>query len=204
MATGQAQKQGALAVSALQQYQRDLRDRLAEVFRATPVDVEWRARVEFGGRSVYSPRLDVAVGPFAIEENREVAYDGMVNRHRNLLERLFDAHRFNLVSHDCSIDGLDVRRVVERNRNARCFLAVEIENQVSRKHLMGGAINAAALGRVGIAVGWSDRQVNSLIRLRSYLLFLARVGKNAFDPANLLILGPDQLMRCLATPRRRR
>ena len=204
MATQLLRLDAASVPCTLRQYQGDLRDRLARTFRPIPVDAEWATRVQFDGRSVYSPRLDVAVGPFAIEENMEAEYDHMIRRYRDLLGRLFDAHCANLVAHDCSPDDFALRRVVNRNRNARCFLAIEIENQVSRKHLMGGAINAAALGRIGVAVGWSKNQVAVLVRLRSYLLFLASVGKNAFDPANLLILGPDQLTRCLRMPRTRR
>lgn len=85
-----------------------------------------------------------------------------------------------------------------RNRNARCFLAIEIENKVSRKHLMGGAINAAAPGRAGLAVGWSDQMVRAFVKLRAYLLYLARVGKNTFDPFNLLIVNRIQLAAAVA------
>jgi len=45
---------------------------------------------------------------------------------------------------------------------------------------MGGAINAAALGRLGIAVGWTDQSVHSFVRLRTYLLRLAQYSKNNF------------------------
>jgi hypothetical protein len=58
---------------------------------------------------------------------------------------------------------------------------------------MGGAINAAALGRIGIAVGWTPDKVRAFVKLRSYLLYLARVGKNTFNPINLLVLSRQQL-----------
>jgi len=38
-----------------------------------------------------------------------------------------------------------------------------------------------------------DGKVNALVRLRSYLLFLAKVGKNTFHPTNLLIVSAKQL-----------
>ena len=59
---------------------------------------------------------------------------------------------------------------------------------------MGGAINAAALGRLGIAVGWTREKVKAFVKLRSYLLFLASVGKNTFHPYNLLVLSKEQVL----------
>ena len=78
------------------------------------------------------------------------------------------------------------------NRNSRCFIAIEIENQVSRKHLLGGALNASVLGRIGVAVGWHEA-FQMFLRLRHYILYLKSVGKNTFDASNLLLLKPEQL-----------
>ena len=78
------------------------------------------------------------------------------------------------------------------NYNSRCFLGIEIENEVSRKHLMGGAINAAALARFGIVIGWTADKLQALLRLMCYLQFLGEVGKNTFRPYNLWILSPQQ------------
>lgn len=200
MATRRDERSATTPRSNLSTYQADLRNRLQRSFRGIAVEAEWAAlRAE---RVVYSPRLDVAVGPFAFTANQRAAYDRMVRENEPLLRRLFDAHCANLVALDYSADNFDFGELVSRNANARCFLAIEIENAVSRKHLMGGAINAAALGRIGVAVGWTQRQVNALIRMRAYLLFLARVGKNSFDPANLIVLGSEQLVACLRSRRR--
>jgi hypothetical protein len=191
-------RQPAAPVS-LPQYQTDLRRWLQRRFPGMPVESEWVALRD--ERAVYSPRLDVAVGPFAFEVNHRATYDRMVSEHEALLRNLFDAHRANLVALNYPADHFDFHDLCSRNANARCFLAVEIENEVSRKHLMGGAINAAALGRIGIAIGWTQRQVNALVRMRAYLLFLASVGKNTFHPVNLMVLGSEQVATCL---RRRR
>lgn len=78
------------------------------------------------------------------------------------------------------------------NGNARCFLAIEIENKVSRKHLLGGMINAAALGHLGIYVGWSDVMVRAMLRARRYLHFLQSVGKPTMPVGNLLVLSREQ------------
>jgi hypothetical protein len=98
----------------------------------------------------------------------------------------------------CGVEVCDLDHALALNHNARCFLGIEIENAVSRKHLMGGAINASALGRLGIAVGWTDARVKSFGRLWKYLDFLSRVGKNSFDTSNLLIVSDVQLSAACA------
>lgn len=78
------------------------------------------------------------------------------------------------------------------NHNARCFLAIEIENKVSRKHLMGGIMNAVALGHLGLAVGWTADKVRAMFRARAYLHFLEAVDKPTLLVRNLLILSREQ------------
>lgn len=174
-------------------YQKLLADNLRVVFPESEVKVEWTAmRSEEG---LYSPRLDIAIGPFATEHRRCTAeYDKLLGGHQALIRNLYNFHMQNLAIYGNAECSTSFKDACEKNRNARCFLAIEIENAVSRKHLMGGAINAAALGRIGIAVGWAQDKVQALVKLRNYLLFLASVGKNTFDPINLLILGRSQVM----------
>jgi hypothetical protein len=90
------------------------------------------------------------------------------------------------------------RHVAFHNWNARCFIAIDIENQSSRKHLMGSAINAGALGRIGVAVGWDQQKVNQFVRMRRYLRLLSSLGKNSFSTANLLVLHREQLVEAVA------
>ena len=179
----------------VREYQTRLRDGLARKLGDVEIAIEWRAMTDEPG--VYSPRLDAAVGPFAFHDKLGDQYDAMVKKHSRFLRELFDLHRANLDDCGGAREDIGFEEVSRRNWNSRCFLAFEIENVVSRKHLMGGAINAAALGRIGVAVGWDIGKVRALVRLRSYLLFLARVGKNTFHPFNLLIVGADQLDQCL-------
>lgn len=174
------------------EYQQLLHKRLSEAFPSLPVRPEWAAMRD--ERGLYSPRLDTAVGPFATNTIHITDYDRLVHDHHRLLRRWFDLHSDNLQDANADRDRFDFDHACHRNQNARCFLAFEIENRVSQKHLMGGAINAAALGRLGIAVAWNTSTLQSFIRLRSYLLFLSSVGKNSFDPSNLLILTASQLM----------
>ncbi|WP_339218583.1 hypothetical protein [Paenibacillus sp. FSL W7-1332] len=44
-------------------------------------------------------------------------------------------------------------------------MAIEIEHLVSRKHLMGGAINASALGRFGVVIPWSEEKLRAFIKI---------------------------------------
>ena len=44
--------------------------------------------------------------------------------------------------------------------------------------LLGGAVNAAALGRIGIVVAWTSEKLKAFAKLRRYLNFLGIVGKN--------------------------
>jgi hypothetical protein len=148
-----------------------------------------------GEARVYSPCLDVGVGPFAVGVERYGdVYDEMVMRHRDWLNELYLISKQNFSEFGETDGDVSFDRTFSFNHNARCFLAIEVENKTSRKHLMGGAINASALGRVGIAVGWTNKQVGRFVRMRRYLRFLASVGKNTFNTTNLLVLSADQLM----------
>ena len=153
---------------------------------------------------VYCPRLDLAVGPFAVGETRcEEEYDGLLNAHSDLLESLVGIHNENVRAHEQprNIESADyvpeefvsVTGLKTQNRNARCFLAIEIKNQVSRKHLMGGLVNASALGRVGVGVAWDAGKLRAFLNARRYLLFLKSKGKNTFNVSNLLIVSKEQL-----------
>ena len=161
------------------------------------VTPEWRALATEHG--VYSPRVDIAVGPFAVEQRHEEDYDGLARQHREFLVQLHGSFAENVRT--LHIDDVvpDIEDVCSLNRNARCFLAVEVEGSGSRKHTMGGAINAAALGRVGISVGCSQVELRKLLKMRRYLRFLADVGKNTFNTTNLLVLTREQMANALGT-----
>jgi len=189
----------------LRRFQRAMAKRLGRVYPGTDVETEWRAISTIKG--LYSPRLDIAVGPFSVERHHTQGgtYDRLMDRSRVFFERLISFHQLNVENHrtrDPQIDKPymipDFRELKEFNWNARCLLAVEIENQVTRKHLLGGVVNAAALGRVGIVVGWTDDKVTALVRLQSYWEFLASVEKNTFRTRNLLILRREQLRLALS------
>ena len=177
-------------------YQDQLVQVLAVAFPEAPVKKEWAALS--GEEAVYSPRIDIAVGPFASGAHRfEAEFSDMLERHLVLLRRLHGHFQANAASVDPAELVPDLVSMGRRNPNARCFIALEIEASGSRKHIMGGAVNAAALGRIGISVACSAERLRALLKMRRYLLFLAEVGKNTFDPRNLMILAKEQLDEAL-------
>ena len=88
--------------------------------------------------------------------------------------------------------------VTRKNQNARCFLAIEIENSSSKKHIMGSMINAASLGRLGIGIAYNDSVKKTFLRILNYLAFLKRVEKNTYDTTNFLILTKEQFQECIS------
>lgn len=171
-------------------YERWLRDAFAEVFQVDVVR-EWAA---FPRTGIYSPRVDVAVGPFSVEEGSlGPGYDALVAKNHSQLAQLAALHHENTLAFDGSEIVPDLDDALARNWNARCLIAVEIENVNSRKHLLGSAVNASALGRVGLAVGWGQDQVNRFLRMRAYLRALGSLNKNTFDTTNLFVVSRDQL-----------
>ena len=153
-----------------------------------------------GRLGVYSPRLDVAVGPFATGDLQYGgAFDTLLRRYGTFVRSAYDLSNENFDAFGERSQKFSFGQVTQRNWNARCFLAIEIENKVTRKHLMGGAVNAAALGRVGIAVGWTHDKGIAFVKVWTYLLYLGAVGKNTFSPVNLLVLSREQILLALKT-----
>lgn len=182
----------------LKEYQTRLVRELGRVYPNVPIKKEWWAKI---GKGFYSPRLDVAVGPFAYNTLRYRARYDRLMMSNQLIERLLTVHKQNVHNAGWETCNTSFEELERKNLNARCFLAIEIENSVSRKHLVGGAINAAALGRIGVVVGWNSEKFHALLKLRKYLNFLGNVGKNTFDTTNLLVLNREQLLRTLEQTR---
>ena len=180
----------------VKKYQGELAEGLKSAFGDIPVETEWITMR--GEVARYSPRLDIAVGPFATGDARYgKEFNQLFEKHETLIRKLYELHCENLGTYGEREEIAELKAMATFNYNARCFLAIEIEHQSSRKHLMGGAINAAALGRFGIAIGWTKEKVRAFVKLRTYLLFLARVGKNSFNPHNLLVLSAEQMLAAI-------
>jgi hypothetical protein len=191
--------------SEVKQFQIDVATNISSIYREDQIVIEWRAIDNTTG--IYSPRIDVAIGPFSTirGDNCIDEYDLLTDETSRFINRLILHHKNNIDRYrmtndsriDESLDLPDIQKIKYANRNARCFIAIEVENEVSRKHLLGGAVNAAALGRIGVVVGWTESKLKALIKLQAYWDFLGSVGKNTYRTTNLLILSPDQLLKAI-------
>jgi hypothetical protein len=174
-----------------------------ELIDCNEVRDEWRTEMD---RDIYSPRLDIAVGPFATDNGTQLTeeYNDLFETNKDFIKQLAIIHFRNImpeINGDELIHHLEAKLHFLKffNPNSRCFITIEIENQVSRKHLLGGAINASALGRIAIAVGFTEEKHRAFLRLIKYYDFLEQVGKPTLPMANLLIISYPQLFDFLNT-----
>ena len=181
--------------SELQLFQLYLKSRLQDVFETTEVKEEWSSMQDEYNRELYSPRLDVAVGPFATHQQLGHVYDEMINKDlaKQFIRKLVDYNRENLERHDGFVNPTTFDDIWDLNYNSRCLIAIEIENQVSRKHLLDGVVNASALGRIGIVIPWSGEKLRAFVKLVRYLQYLKYADKNTFNTTNLLIVTKEQM-----------
>ncbi len=173
----------------VKEYQNYCKDKLKTIYQE--VKIEWNP---FGRRDdQYSPRPDIAIGPFAINSQLEENYNELLDESKSkaFIESLIEINNQNIAE----IGGGEQLRLSDISRfnyNARCFICIEIENRVSRKHIIGGLVNASALGRIAILIAWTPDKLKAFIKLKNYLKFLSSVGKNSFRTDNILILDKNQ------------
>jgi len=162
----------------------------------------WRPFI--GYRKVYAPILDIAVGPYAIENGTDFsgAYIMMSKKMQSIIETWKSAsdNNYKLYVRDIlraepEIYSQDL--IYSSNNNPRCFIAIEIENTNSKKHQMGSIINLAALGHVGIFVAWQDAALRTAMRMREYFDLLKGYGKPSFNINNVIIISKEQLLDSL-------
>ncbi|OZT76848.1 hypothetical protein [Salinicoccus roseus] len=171
-------------------------------FEDDNVKGEWSSMLVERELQIYSPRIDVAIGPFAETQSNAEIYDDLLRRAqiKRFVELLINNHRQNmncLNIYDNLNTFVEYDELARMNNNARCFMAIEIENQVSRKHLMGGAINASALGRVGVLVPWTEDKLRAFARMIRYMAYLKEAEKNTFNTTNMLIVTKSQLINAI-------
>jgi len=177
------------------EYQNLLVPLMTEKFKNLEVVNEWRA---FQGMAYqYSPIVDIAVGPFSVAPglNRTEEYNQIIKKPEieQFLRRIYETHIENIGNewmNEINIPEFD--RLISKNQNARCLMAIEIENKSSKKHIMGSMINAASLGRIGIGIAYTDSVLRTFIRMLNYMGFLKRVEKNTYDTTNFLIVTKQQ------------
>ncbi|MDI6716697.1 MAG: hypothetical protein QME63_07120 [Actinomycetota bacterium] len=194
--------------SLIRNFQDEITKQLKSIYPSVDIKTEWSAfRNE---RRLYSPRIDVAVGPFSIEHGNSCTkkYNSLMESSKSFIEMLLLFHQDNIKDNSIGDSQLYQPKTFDElmkfNKNARCLLAIEVENKGSRKHLLGSAVNAAALGRLGIVVGWAQENVKALVKLQAYWEYLRSVDKNTYNTKNLIILSPDQLRKAISASRHRR
>ncbi len=156
---------------------------------------EWRA---FRGRSFqYSPCVDIAFGPFnnGLIDNQKLVYNDLVERSdvNTFLKGIYKYHKQNVSELNNEIIVSEFDRLIFKNLNSRCLLAIEIENTNSKKHMMGSIVNASSLGRVGIGIAFNKSALKTFLRNVNYLQFLTRVNKNSYDTTNFLVVSLEQI-----------
>lgn len=178
------------------EYQDSAKIALDRIYRE--VEVQWYPFLGIG-RDMYAPRIDIAVGPFAIDAERfDERYTELLLETRPFIESLIECHNLNL---DAAEQRASFETIAFFNLNARCLLCIEIEDSGSRKHCLGNLVNASALGRVGLLIARSEKILRTFVRQRVYLRFLASVGKNSFRTENALVLSAEQFDECLRQTR---
>jgi len=185
----------------VKEYQSDITTKLQKLFSTEEVKMEWSIFNESEDRkSKYCPRVDVVVGPLAMNGSFEFRYNDMATTYRFFIIPLLKYYQLNIEKYAdprLPYENPTENDMTRRNLNARCFMAIEIEHRVSRKHLIGSILNSSSLGRVGIIIAWSDEKLKAFIKLRNYLGFLKDRGKNTFEIPNVLIVSKDQFMEAL-------
>lgn len=171
------------------EYQRRTAGTLRSILRLD-VEVEWdvaKNSQDAYTRRLYCPRLDIAVGPFNIDTQLEVNQQRFAhecNLHRSFIERLKE-------NADRASAG------VGSNDNPRCFIAIEIERTGTRKHRLGSILNAGALGKLGIVVGWDRDVTQSLTKICDYLHFLWQHEKVPEQLDNALVISKEKFSEVL-------
>jgi hypothetical protein len=192
-------------LSGTKEYQKEVKGKLIGLFEGLvgedDIGTEWIPFGKEDSRSKYSPRIDVAVGPFAYGDRRlGMVYDELSDNSSRFIIALYGTFRENAEGFSFKSEIPDtIMRVNRVNPNARCLISIEIERSGSRKHRLGDIVNACSLGRVGVVVAWDDSVLRSFLRITEYLRFLRSRDKPSYSTGNLVILTKSQFDRLLPT-----
>lgn len=142
------------------EYQRIIKEKLKDTFN----DIRIEEPMQFT-RNIYTPRIDVAVGPFAYKERLIERYNELLREYVEFIEKIKEKA--------INKGYLDFNS----NVNPRCFIAIEIEKSTEKdtKHLLGSITNASILGKVGILIVFNNRK--GLEKMNNLFNFARQVGK---------------------------
>lgn len=139
---------------------------LAKNYNSPLIKLEKRMEMEH----IYSPKCDIAIGPFSFEEGNMVGLYNWIASFPEIAEFLQQLQGRCL--------GTGDNQQLNLNENPRCFMAIEVENSTARdvKHLLGSITNCAFLAKIGVVVIY-DENLTYGERLLQYLAFVKRVKK---------------------------
>ncbi len=178
-------------------YQKTVYSRLQKFFGDGLVKKEWDVAKDGKDdftRELYCPRLDVAVGPFNIEKELDFS-----NRIYQTIENYTDflAKLWQSSEQRNNAPGIIDFIEMNKNKNPRCFLAIEIENSGSSKHMLGNIANTSILGSFGIVIPFNDKKLALCQRLQRYVKFATAVKKVGPVFQNVLIIKKEKFLQLL-------
>ena len=179
----------------VEDYQELVRDSLRRIFGDNKVKKEWdvakHSRDDFT-RELYCPRLDIAVGPFNVDRN--------ISRNVTEIERILRTHRDFIIRmlrySEPPVSNIN-EFLCDKNENPRCFLAIEIENSGSSKHMLGDIANASIIGSIGVIIPFNDTKLSLCKRIRKYVTFATNVEKIQTIFKNVLIINKENFLQVL-------
>lgn len=176
----------------VQKYQDKACDYLGKIFGHKNVKKEWDVAKDSQDaytRKLYCPQLDIAVGPFNIDENIDRMEETVVSN-RDFIDNVLQLSESSLKDIDSFLQ--------RKNKNPRCFLAIEIEKSGSRKHMVGNIVNASILGAFGIIIPFNDKALSAYRKIDAYLDFAAKVGKTREIFKNVLIINKENFLKAIS------
>lgn len=179
----------------VKRYQELAYNSLSKIFGDGNVIKEWNVAKDSRDaftRELYSPRLDIAIGPFNIDGNIEHNQEEIkrtAHNKRSFIETML--HYSELPAGNFS------EFFANSNLNPRCFLAIEIENSGSSKHMLGNIANVSILGSIGVVIPFNSTKLFLCKRIRKYVTFATNVGKLEGVFKNMLIINKENFLRIL-------
>jgi len=191
--------------------------KLLKMFFAKKMSVIREIRIRKGlryrsqkGYRCYSPMIDISVGPFSEIRGPSLwnVYDDLVEFSGNLINDLLQQFKTNYQHFGKGVFEIGERNIPggyqsfltkneDVNWNARCFMAIEVENSGSKKHLLGDILNVSISGRIGILIGYNEKTFNSFLKQLEYFAYSIKAGKLKFNSKNVIVLKPDQFKSIL-------
>lgn len=177
-------------------------DKLGTIFPSEQIIKEWDVGKDsgdaFNRRIYYTPKVDIAVGSFNIDQRVELnneKINALVNKHKKVfLKRLYEISHLREGREYISYDDF----LSMFNKNPRCFLAIEIENTKDPKRSLGDIVNASVMGKIGIVVPLGNEKYEMFVKIKRYFHHLKDVGKLKGNFRNVLIIEGKKLINYLS------